>query len=278
MKEKQVMVSATDKPWNSPMTLYIARRLQDIAKGQKIAVLDMGCGKGTTLEFLSDYGYDLYGYDFPECSEALRKKFSSYFGESYEKHIRFMEDERTIPFDDNSFDVVYANQVCEHVKLFSQMMSECCRVLKPNGVLLANFPLATKPIEGHVKIPFAHWMAPGKMQFLYLYVFSALGLGSNTKRGSSVSEKANFQESRLQKRIYYRFMNEVQNVAEFYFKEFEINTDLFIRAKLDMMAVDRKMIERWSGSFVRLFEGNILDYVVTNYLNAAFCMRYPKKD
>ncbi len=271
------MLSAKDKPWNSPTTLYIARKIQAIANGQKIAVLDMGCGDGTILEFLLDDGYDLYGYDFLECAEALRKKIQPHFGESYEHHIRFMEDEKTIPFSDNSFDVLYANQVFEHVRFFSQMISECARVLKPNGVLLVNFPLATNLSEPHLDIPFAHWMPPGNARVSYLYPFYAFGLKPKLKE-CSARETAISQNKYLQYQTYYRFLNEVQSVSEFYFREFELETNLFINAKLDMMSNEKKIIKRWLASFLRLFEGKILDSVVTNFVNAAFCIKYPKKE
>ena len=55
------MIKAIDKQWDSTMALYIVRRLQEIAGGQRIAVLDVGCGAGGMLEYLLGYGYDLYG-------------------------------------------------------------------------------------------------------------------------------------------------------------------------------------------------------------------------
>jgi ubiquinone/menaquinone biosynthesis C-methylase UbiE len=91
-----------------------------------------------------------------------------------------MKNEQLIPFEDNTFDVIYANQVFEHVKFFHSMISECSRVLKPKGILLANFPLATYPIEAHIKIPFAHWLPPGDLRTRYLYFFLRFGLETKT--------------------------------------------------------------------------------------------------
>lgn len=72
------MIGATDGQWNSATTLYIARRLQEIAGGRPIAVLDVGCGAGAGLGHLLEYGYDLYGYDLvdaeDEYSEARRER------------------------------------------------------------------------------------------------------------------------------------------------------------------------------------------------------------
>lgn len=270
------MISATDKTWNSATTLYIARRLKTLANGQKIAVLDMGCGEGDILEFLLDYGYELYGYDFRERDDALRKKLAPYFGDSYENRIRFMEDERRIPFEDNSFDVVYANQVFEHIKLFDTMISECARVLKPNGVLLANFPLATCPIEGHLNIPFAHWIPPGEIRVSYLEGFYALGIRPKIK-GCSAKETAIKLDKYLKNQTYYRFLNEVQCVSQIWFETIEIETKMLLDAKLDLLAVNPQNTKRLLGSIVRFFDGNILEDLITNFLNAAFCMKAPNK-
>ncbi|MGK7887254.1 MAG: class I SAM-dependent methyltransferase [Crocosphaera sp.] len=270
------MLSATEKNWNSSTTLYLARRLQSISKREKIAVLDMGCGDGTVLEYLFDYGYDLYGYDFPQYQESLQKKLEQYFGQEFEKHIHFMKDERLIPFNDNSFDVIYANQVFEHVQFLESMISECSRVLKPGGILLSNFPLATHPIELHLKIPFAHWLPPGNLRTQYLYLFYVLGLRPKQKGVLPLQQAINNDEY-LKNQTYYRFMNEIQGLGEYYFEKVELETNLFVKAKLDMMLVSSKVTDRLISSFVNKINQPLIDYIITNFISAAFCFKNPKK-
>ena len=271
------MIGATDKSWNSAITLYIAREIELLADGKQISVLDMGCGRGVMLEQLLDYGYDLYGYDFPIRSDLLRTRLSRYFGEAYEDRIRLVGDERSIPFEDDSFDVIYANQVFEHVKFFERMMSECARVLKPHGVLLANFPVATYPIEGHLKIPFAHWIPPGRLRVRYLQAFYASGVGRPRVKGWSALKMARMQDQILREQVYYRFMNEIENVAKEYFESLEIKTDRLVRAKLDMMAIDRNPVKRCVASLLPRCEGRLMNYLVTHFYNAAFQMKHPRK-
>lgn len=269
------MINATDKPWNSSTTLYIARKLQSFNKGKSLSVLDLGCGDGTVLEYLLDYGYDLYGYDFPECSVALKKRLSKYFGPSYDKHLRITEDEQSIPFNDDSFDVIYANQVFEHIKCLDSILQECTRVLKPNGVLLATFPLVTCPIETHIGIPFAHWIPPGKIRIQYLRFFYILRLRPKS-RGSSSLETAEQQNLYLKERTFYRFLNEILSLSSRHFESCKCESGLLIRAKLDIMKIDKDIINHWLGSFIRLFEGNYLSLLATHLIDAAYCMAYPK--
>lgn len=269
------MIQATDKPWNSPTTLYIARKIQSLAKGKSLSILDLGCGNGTVLEHLLDYGHDLYGYDFPECSFALKKRLGSYFGVSYDKHLRITEDERAIPFDDDSFDVIYANQVFEHIRFMDSILKECARVLKPNGVLLATFPLATCPLETHIGIPFAHWISPGNVRIQYLRFFYTLRLRPKS-RGSSSLETAIHQDLYLKEKTFYRFLNEILSLSAHHFQSCKCETDLLMLAKLDLMKIDKNLITHWLGSLIHLFNGSYLNLIATHFIDAAFCMSYPK--
>lgn len=269
------MIKATDKNWNSPTTLYLARKLQSLAKGKSLSVLDLGCGEGIVLGYLLDYGYDLYGYDFPECNAALKKRLGPYFGASYNKHLHITDDERSIPFDDNSFDVIYANQVFEHIKFLDGILKECARVLKPNGFLLATFPLVTSPIETHIGIPFAHWIPPGNVRIQYLRFFYALGLRPKSK-GCSSLKTAIHQDMYLKEKTFYRFLNVIFSLSARYFDSCKCETDLLIRAKLDLMKIDKNPLIHWFCSFIRLFEGNYLSFFVTHLIDSAFCISYPR--
>lgn len=160
----------------------------------------MGCGDGAAIEYLINYNYHLYGYDLEFQKNDLRKKLKRYFGEDFESHIKITPDGKKIPFPEDFFDVIYANQVFEHIKYLDTVFAEIERVLKPNGVLLTNFPLVTYPIEGHLKIPFAHWIPPGKIRIQYLRMFYASRLRSKLKGMNAIETAAHWDEY-LQKKL-----------------------------------------------------------------------------
>lgn len=68
-----------------------------------------------------------------------------------------------LPFDTNSFDIVYSHAVIEHVGNFCNqvsMISECMRVAR--RAIWITTPNRWHPIEFHTIIPFIHWL-PKKM-------------------------------------------------------------------------------------------------------------------
>lgn len=277
---EDLVIGATDKQWNSPATLYIARRLQEIARGRPIAVLDVGCGAGVALSQLLEYGYDLYGYDLLDAEGvyrgACRERLLPHFGDQYDSHIKVTNSQRDIPFEDNSFDVVYANQVFEHVRFLDRMLSECARVLRPGGTLLANFPLATYPIEGHLGVPFAHWVPPGSLRIKYLQLWCVLG--RLKRRGRTTLATAVAYEEYLREQTFYRFMNEITAVSTYYFETCEVETEAFVKAKIDLLKADRGGTGPKAAVVMEFLDGSgRLSACITHLLNAAFCMSNPHK-
>ena len=55
------------------------------------------------------------------------------------------ENPYRIPFDDNTFDIVFSDQVFEHVQDYPTAISEIKRVLKPTGRL----GIVSMPRQGH---------------------------------------------------------------------------------------------------------------------------------
>ena len=54
-----------------------------------------------------------------------------------------------MPFDDNSFDIVFSFNAFEHIQDLNKAVSECVRVIKPDGLMYATFHLFTSISGGH---------------------------------------------------------------------------------------------------------------------------------
>lgn len=113
------------------------------------ALLDIGCGKG----------YDLFQFG-QRCSakaklvgidsafRAIKKAKEITTGDS--RFILINQDISSgLPFANESFDVIYSNNVLECIRDKDFLISEVCRVLKPHGqVIFCHFDWDTQIING----------------------------------------------------------------------------------------------------------------------------------
>ena len=63
----------------------------------------------------------------------------------------------TLPFPDETFDIVLSSQVMEHNRHIEAYYREAARVLKPWGFLYLHFPHRFQPYDGHTGRWFRHW-------------------------------------------------------------------------------------------------------------------------
>jgi SAM-dependent methyltransferase len=94
-------------------------------------ILDMGCGTGTMLTHLRQFG-DAQGVDADEQAVG----FCHARGET---RVQQLESD-TLPFADDSFDLVTALDVLEHIEDDGAALREVVRVLRPGGTFLATVP------------------------------------------------------------------------------------------------------------------------------------------
>ena len=97
-------------------------------------VLDLGCGAGAFSALAAASGASTTGVDVAEA--ALERARSAY----PELEFRLVPFEGPLPFDDSSFDLVWASEVIEHVADTAAWLSEVRRVLAAGGRLLITTP------------------------------------------------------------------------------------------------------------------------------------------
>ena len=97
----------------------------------KLRILDIGCGNCKLLEKLKGLGHDVYGIDL-SALRVLKNRQKL-------KNIVFAYAE-DIPFEDDFFDIVIAQEVLEHVFNLESSLSEIKRILKPDGISYIQVP------------------------------------------------------------------------------------------------------------------------------------------
>jgi ubiquinone/menaquinone biosynthesis C-methylase UbiE len=91
-------------------------------------VLDLGCGYGYYTNYFKSIGADVLGVD--ASSNMIKIARSRYKDCSFD----ICDITEVLPFADNSFDLIFCNQVLMDIENIEQALSECYRILKPNGI------------------------------------------------------------------------------------------------------------------------------------------------
>ena len=121
-------------------------------------ILDVGCGPGTiTADFaiLASHG-KVVGCD---AVDMVLQQASEYAASRGLTNVTFQKvDANTLPFDDNSFDIVHCHQVLQHVKNPVAILKEMRRVAKPGGIV-AGREADYKTFAWYPELPeIASWM------------------------------------------------------------------------------------------------------------------------
>lgn len=92
-------------------------------------ILDAGAGHGALSKTIFEAGYNVEACDlFPEIF--------------YFDKVPFKKADITssLPYEDNTFDIIIAVEVMEHIHDHEQFFKECFRILKKGGILLLSTP------------------------------------------------------------------------------------------------------------------------------------------
>ena len=94
-----------------------------------IKVLDLGCGYGYYTDYFQSVGADTVGIDGSEkMIEIARDKYPNC-------KFYVCDITKKLPFDNDTFDIIFCNQVLMDVDDIESVFCECSRVLKTSGIL-----------------------------------------------------------------------------------------------------------------------------------------------
>lgn len=122
-------------------------------------ILDVGCGLGMYVEKFRQFSSEVYGVDIDAEKVALASQRLP--------NIQVSPAE-SLPFPDESFDVILLHEVIEHVDDDRQTIREAYRCLAPGGKIVIYAPNRLYPFETHGfyfmgryyfrLLPFVNWL------------------------------------------------------------------------------------------------------------------------
>jgi SAM-dependent methyltransferase len=159
-----------------------------------IRVLDVGCGNGELIAYLSaalpvlqpgcmieihgldvgDSGVQASGF-FARTRERLNARMPDV---DWEQRLSLVTSCERWPYPDGYFDFIVSNQVLEHVADHNVLFGEVRRTLCDGGFSVHLFPLVHYIQEGHIHIPLAHRIRRHGLLRSYIALMSRLGFGS----------------------------------------------------------------------------------------------------
>ena len=175
-------------------------------------ILDLGCGNGDSVQALRERGHEAFGCDFQFKEGPHRERL-----ERQRLICKIEAEPYRLPFRRQLFDVVFSQQVLEHVQDYDGTLAEIRRVLQTTGVSLHIFPSRLRPIESHVHIPFASVF----QHYGYLLLWAYLGVRKSSQRGFSPQEVARQNAAYLAANTNYLPRREIVRFVRHHFDEYQ---------------------------------------------------------
>ena len=160
--------SAGAPPYHFIEILRLVEAAAERCEDGQPRILDHGCGGGLTGLYLTHLSYrHVYGVDVKSGSDRWNGFLKQRFG--YESDRYFVYEGRALPFDDAFFDLIFSQQVLEHVDPLSieDYYVEEAQVLKVSGQVYHEVPHRLVPYESHTQTWFIHYFPEVLSNFLY---------------------------------------------------------------------------------------------------------------
>jgi SAM-dependent methyltransferase len=116
-------------------------------------VLEVGCGSGGYLLHLAEkVGCRLVGLDINALGVSNANQLALARGLASEARFEQCDASKNLPFDDDTFDAVFSNDVLCHLPGRAKVLGEMFRVLKPGGRMLFSDALVVGGLLSHEEI------------------------------------------------------------------------------------------------------------------------------
>ncbi len=178
------------------------KQLQRVLKARGLAsnqlkVLDWGCGRGRFVLWLREQGYDAYGVDIDP--EPIQNGLVLFGQKGYHDTplTLFSAEGRTV-YPDHSFDFIMTDNVLEHVRDFDKVLAEIDRLTRPGGCGYHIFPAQRQVVEGHLFMPFVHWLPAGHVRKALIRSFVRQGKHPRWEEVKDLDLEAKVE-------VYYRY-------------------------------------------------------------------------
>jgi SAM-dependent methyltransferase len=173
-----------------------------------LRILDVGCGRGDTVFWLLERGWDAWGIDVNSRYLDIGRDYLERTGRDPGR-LRLL-DGGSYPLSSNWFDVVISDQVLEHVADLDHLASEVGRVSRDTALGMHIFPARWRPMEVHMHTPFVHWLPKGTARRRALRVLLRAHAGAAYFTERTAAERAEIFARFSNEQTFYRPLREIR--------------------------------------------------------------------
>lgn len=173
-----------------------------------VRILDVGCGRGDTVAWLRAQGWDAYGIDVDTDYLGYGRRYLTGAGDDAER-LQAIGDDGRYPFEDDFFDLVFSDQVIEHVADLDGFAAEVARVSISGGRGLHIYPAKWRPVEPHLRTPCTHWLPKGRLRRAAEAGCLRAGIAAPYFTEYSFAERVEIYNRYSEEKTFYRPLREV---------------------------------------------------------------------
>ncbi len=224
---------------------------------EEINVLDWGCGRGRSVLWLREKGYSAYGVDID--NKPIQNGQPLLMEKGYDPNVlRMLTPSAKTDFSDNFFHFIFSEQVLEHIENLEAVAEEIHRVSQKKGVGFHIYPAQKYIVEGHLFMPFIHWLPKNRMRRILIAFYVLLG---KEPRWTELKEK-DFQErvdTYFQYSINKTFYRKFKDVKKIFSNEgFDVSCETIHHPKVVQHRIIGKLLKN------KLLS-RFVDFMLTTY-------------
>ncbi len=141
--EGEVDFEKLARDFSAPLAVERRYIIKQVGNLQGKTILDVGSGLGEASAFFVSQGAKITALDL---SDVMLARLRQIFAKKSLPITLVQGDAAVLPFPDNSFDFVYAENVIHHLQEKEKFFTEIKRVLKADGIFCTIDPLAYHPL------------------------------------------------------------------------------------------------------------------------------------
>lgn len=119
------------------ITNAVLKAIYGLPHYERFRVLDVSCGEGEIIAELAKRGCDVEGTHFKDDDYIIKSVYKIPQNIQIHKNINL---DKNLPFKDESYDLVVATEVMEHLTTHFTIIREIGRILKPGGFFIFSTP------------------------------------------------------------------------------------------------------------------------------------------